>query len=178
MWFPTDKLVLLEAQVHGYYAALRIRGLVEHVPSMQQGHFGIWLRCIQGWSLSQGWAYAVTQNAGAESPADVFFSLWHEYRQLTASTVGVVHLGSGHLPRGKRGVTGSQERLTRPDAIELRTYNGTGLHHFRWHVGQRQEDSWVLMDTTGNHRTSIDYAKTSAYEEFGIEPGCWSDMSS
>lgn len=117
------------------------------------------------------------QNAGAESPADVFFSLWHEYRQLTASTVGVVHLGSAHLPRGKRGVTGSQERLSRPDTIELRTYNGTGLHHFRWHVGQRQEDSWLLMDTTGNHKTSIDYAKNSAYEELGIEPGCWSDMS-
>lgn len=177
MWFPADSLELLEAQVHGYYNALLARGIVESGPSMQQGHFGVWLHCARGWSQSAGWAYAITKRAGVESATSLFFSLWREYRQLTASTVAVVHIESRHFPRRKRALIGAQKESGRPEAIELRTYDGTELYHFRWHLGKGMEDAWILMDTTGSFKTSPDYAKTRAYDEFGIQPECWSSPS-
>lgn len=173
MYVPRRDLAVLEHQVSGYYTALDLRGMVEDVPSMHVAHFGTWLWLTRRWSTASGWAHAINRHSGEREPLDVFFRLWDKYCTLVPTTIAFVSLAPHHQPRGKRAIVGIDGRIERPDAIEIRRYAPTGLHHFRWHFAEHRRDDSMLMDEQGSHDTSLTFAQQWACDEFGIEVEAW-----
>ncbi|SDP82774.1 hypothetical protein SAMN05421507_11620 [Lentzea jiangxiensis] len=80
MWIRGRQLRDLETILLGYGVALEVHGVNESFHLNPGGPFGEWLHARFGWSMSCGWAQAITENAGTEDPLVLFFDLVDEYR--------------------------------------------------------------------------------------------------
>lgn len=165
----------LEAMITGYYSALDIHNLFERGPQLTQGHFGVWLREVTGWSLSAGWAHAIEESCSVSENDvfDRFFSFVHQYRQLTPRITARVTLQSHHQPTGKRCVIGLGGLMERPDEILSVNYASTSLNHLRYRYTDRYVDDRFLMLENGSHNTKQSDLFDWASDEFGIARTDW-----
>jgi hypothetical protein len=165
----------LEAMIHGYYTALDLHNIFESGPRLTQGHFGVWLREVTGWSQSSGWAYAIEENSSA-SNSDVyvqFFSFIDQYRELIPTVTARVTLQPQHQPTGKRCTIGHSGRMARPDEILAINYATTSLNHLRYRYIDRYIDDWFLILGNGSHKTKQSDLFDWASDEFGIAHTDW-----
>lgn len=183
MW-TTDsgsRLEQLETMVCGYYSALNQLGIVEPAPEMQM-HFSSWLRLTRNdWSLSRGWAHAISKNSRNEEPWDVFFGLVDAYRVHAPRTLFRARISRKNVPTGKRCVIGMNGRMDRPDAVEIVRYIGTRLHFLRFRYGRRLVNDHILFDGDSRNRiheaTSVTFAKRWAADELLVTKDSWDRVS-
>lgn len=142
----------LETMLHGYYSSLYLHGIVESVPNMSH-HFLTWLGCDTRWPTSCGWAAAFRDHLRGKDPLAEFFRYVDRYKMLT--------------PELRFSVTRrARPSSAAPTRVDIVRYASTRLHFLRlWH-GTRTRDEWILMDTKGNHQTSLAFAKRSLKEKF------------
>jgi hypothetical protein len=155
-----DPLRELETMLAGYYASLALHGIVEPVPDMSH-HFGTWLYSTTGWSTSAGWALAVQQHSRRKDPLSHFFQLVDQYRKLKPEL-------RFSVPRPVGARTSH-----RPTRIDIIRYVPTRLHFLRLWYGQETRDDRILMDTDGNHLTSLAFAKHAVargFPEYPLKP--------
>ena len=148
---PKHPLRELETLLAGYYASLRVHGIVESVPNMSH-HFRTWLSCTTGWSTSAGFALAFEQHASSTDPLARFFRVVDRYRKLK--------------PRIRLSVARRSASPERPTRIDVMRYAPMQLHFLRVWNGQRTNDDWILMDGNGNHQTSLAFAKRALIARF------------
>jgi hypothetical protein len=173
MYVGDEGLSVLETLLHGYYAALHTHGIVEGVPSMGH-HFLDWLYHGTGWSCSCGWAYAITMRYPDRDEAlAVFFGFVDAYRLLRPTRLCTVELGPDHEPTGRRVVIGMDGRMEKPLRVDVIRYLPEPLHFLRFHYEGRVEDDNLLMTGTGDHGTTIDYAKRWVLDELQVGLGSW-----
>ena len=172
MYIVDGSLHELETLLHGYYAGLGTHGLIEHVPEMTN-HFSTWLYWQTEWSTSAGWAYAITFNAGARPPLDVFFELVERYRKLRPVTVRSAKLGRQHAPTGRRVTVGIGGRIERPTSVEIVRYAPTRLHFIRFVYRGRKLNNSILMTSGGSHDTSLRFAKQWMADELQTRDEDW-----
>ncbi|GAA4533256.1 hypothetical protein [Amycolatopsis samaneae] len=80
MWIHQGSLGDLQNILIGYRTALSVHGADEQFALAPAGPFAEWLEARRGWSMSCGWADAITRNADGEEPLTLFFRLLDEYR--------------------------------------------------------------------------------------------------
>jgi hypothetical protein len=176
MYVREKSLSDVEALVLGYYGALSIHGIDEGVPEVAS-HFARWLRHRFNWSLSCGWAYAITENSSAGQALDRFFELLDEYGALTPLPLYSVRLRPEHQPTGRRVVIGYGGRMRRPDAIQIVQYHPEPLFFLRFTYGTRTENDNVLFDN-GRWTTSVEFAKRWVQDELDVAPHEWTPVVS
>jgi hypothetical protein len=176
MYLRNSSLRDLETLVWGYYAGLRVHGLIEPVPRMDR-HFLTWLHCRTGLSCSLGWATAIEQrHPQADKALAAFFALVDEYRRLKPTGLSTVRLGAGHKPTGKRVRIGYDGLIDKPRRVDIIRYHPERFHFLRFYYPGRVEDEDLLMTGTGEYRTTVRYAKEWVRDEFQVEFAAWEPM--
>ena len=164
----------LQSLVHGYYSALSTHHIIEDVPAMTQGHFGVWLRDTTGWSMSAGWGRAFDREADTDiNIFAYFFSFVDEYRTLAPTITARVTLLPKHQPTGKRCKYGIDGLMERPDEILVVNYWPTSLNHLRHRYDNRYVDDWFLMLGDGSYHTTQSDLFDWVSDEFGIDRAEW-----
>jgi hypothetical protein len=100
MWVHDKSLADLETMLHGYSNALLVHGIQEYGTGFNARFRGYLARRF-GWSISLGWAWAITANCRDTNEAfDRFFGLVDEFRAgdgLPACGPATESGGSGEL---------------------------------------------------------------------------------
>lgn len=163
-----DPLGILETMLHGYNVALSSHSIVESAPTMNRA-FASWLRLrYPKWSLSCGWAGAITDNSSpGESPLARFFALVADYRKLVPRTLLSATLKPQHQPTGRRVVIGLRGRMDRPDRVEVARYEPAPLHVLRLFYETEVEIS-VVHGPNAAHASTLDDAKQWLAEELQL----------
>ena len=94
-----NRLLCLEDQIRGYYTALRIHGIQEDIPHLDQD-FVQWINYETGWSTCVGWAQAIILFSGAEqgdAQLDVFFRLARRFLSLSRVEVAFAVLSADQV---------------------------------------------------------------------------------
>ncbi|MRG97836.1 hypothetical protein [Polyangium spumosum] len=172
MWIQDRSLRELERLVYGYGIALGVHHVDEGVPEMG-GHFSSWLRLRKRWSMSLGWAHAITEHSKDQEPLEVFFELIEKYRKLRPATLCYAGLAARHAPTGKRSVVGHDRLLPPPLRIEVVQYKPEPLHFLRFRYPEGHENGSILITGRGEEATTEDDAKRWAEDEFQIDPAEW-----
>lgn len=168
----------LESQIWGYYAALRVHGIIEDVPSMNH-HFLIWLHYRTDWSTCAGWASAIESHiATPKKQFAKLFSLIDEYRLLRPTSLAIATLRARHQPTGRRVVIGFDGRMEKPNKVEIICYKPEPLHFLRFHYKDKIVDDWLLMKPDGSNETTMKDAKQWAADELQVLPHEWSKLHS
>ena len=171
MFIRNNDLRELESMIWGYYAALSVHRIVENVPEMT-GHFSSWLRYRYDWSLSAGWAFAITDYMKNENLLDAFFRLVDDYRVLRPVVRASVTLGPSHGPTGKRRVYGFDGRMEKPDSVSIIQYAPEPLHFLRFRYGKRLVNDHVLTKGV-MESTTIRDAKAWVRDELQVKFNEW-----
>jgi hypothetical protein len=171
-------LLDLEAQIYGYYAALKNHRVVESGPSMTH-HFLVWGYFRKHWSTCAfGWARAIESRISSlDEQLRKFFALVDEYRQLRPTPLCSVRLKRHHVPTGKRVVIGLGGRMEKPCRVEIFRYKPEPLHFLRFHYGNRIEDDWLLMKSDGTNNTTLGDAKRWVRDELQVKRDEWQKTS-
>ncbi|MCP3142703.1 hypothetical protein [Pyxidicoccus xibeiensis] len=173
MYFAT--LRDLQMLVDGYSTALWVHSVDEGF-ALDSRHFGAWLRLRRGWSLSCGWAAAVTSNSRSEADAaQTFFALLDEFRELRPTVRARVRMKKHHQATGRHAVIGFGGRLEVPRVIEVVQYAPEPLYFLRFHHAKRRVDMDVLHDN-GANATSLRFAKQWVEEEFQVRADEWEQV--
>jgi hypothetical protein len=176
MYLLNSSLRELETLLWGYYAGLRVHGMVEPVPRMDR-HFLTWLHCRTRWSYCRGWAAAIEQRHPEPDKAlAAFFALVDDYRRLKPTGLCTVRLGAQHSPTGKRVRIGLEGLIDKPFRVDVIRYRPESLHFLRFHYPGRVEDWDVLMTGSGEYTTTVRYAKEWVRDEFQVEFAAWESM--
>nr|WP_257019732.1 hypothetical protein [Streptomyces sp. TLI_235] len=85
MFVRNGSLEELMTLLNGYGIALHVHGIDEHSGLSPVGPFAQWLRGNHGWSMSCGWARAITDHAEDVPSLEAFFRLLDEWRASTAA---------------------------------------------------------------------------------------------
>jgi len=174
MWVRNYSLDELNSRICGYYVGLHVQGIVESVPQMGH-HFMTWL----GWRNkkyldSRGWATAIDQrHPDPEKAFAVFFKFVDEYRQLKTTCLWTADVGAHQAPNDQHAYMGSDGKIEKPRRIEIVCYRPAPLHFLRYHYRGLVEDSWLLMTNTGDHATTVRFAKQRAREELQVRFSEW-----
>ncbi|MDY7232477.1 hypothetical protein [Hyalangium rubrum] len=155
-----SRLGQLENMVYGYYAGLAVHAIHEDVPEMTS-HFSTWLRYrYRSWSLSLGWAHAITSHTKDEqAAAEHFFELVEAYRKLRPVVRARVRLTARQLPL---------------ERIEVVQYAPKPLHFVRYHFGSRVVNGRCL--TAGPEarlKTTLAEARRWVEEHHAVRPEAW-----
>ena len=173
MW--AQNLSDVSHQLTGYYTALRIYGIIEAVPAMH-GHFDTWVHLRTGWSTNCGWADAIESRFdGLDSQLKEFFRLVGEYRTLVPIVLCTARLEEHHQPTGKRVVIGSDQRMEKPERIDILKYEPEPLHFLRFHYPDKVRDDSLLMKYDGSHSTEMADVMSWARDELLVGQGDWKE---
>ena len=173
MWLRKSALRELQPLTFGYYCGLREHGIVESVPDFGQ-HFNDWLYYRTGWSCCQGWEVAFEQRYQTSEEAFVaFFEFVDEFRKLRPTLLCTVKLAARHKPTGKRVRFGLNGLMDKPIGVEVFRYRPEPLHFLRFHFPKRMENSHLLMTGSGNHATTLRFAKEWVRDELQVEFAAW-----
>ncbi len=165
-------LMELEAMLYGYEVALDHQA-VKTGARLRTRHFNSWLRWRTGWSLSCGWARAITLHSQDEDDATRrFFALVDEFRQLRPTVRARVRLKKHHQPTGARRVIGMDGRMEVPRVIEAVQYAPAPLFFLRMHYPEGRMDDSILVDN-GREATSLTFAKRWVREELQVRRDEW-----
>lgn len=172
MFVRDGSLRELQTLLAGYDTALDTHGVDEGVPRMS--HFSGWLRYKTDWPLALGWATAIEHNlVDGESALETFFRLTDEYRKLRPTVLCSATLGPQHAATGRRIVIGMNSRQPTPMAVDVIQYRPEPLHFLRFHYPDGPEIRSILMDNTGSHASTAEFARQWVEEEFQVLPEEW-----
>ena len=172
MYLGDRGLAALELLLHGYDAALEVHDLVEDVPAL--GHFASWLGWRTKWSMSQGWARAISAEVeGDGEQLRYFFARIGEFRVLSPKVVASVNLDDRHQPTGRQVVIGADGRLPRPDRVDVVRYVDSPLHFLAFHHGAHVESQGLLRVQRGESHRDVETTLQDAVDwlasEFRLE---------
>ena len=178
MYLRNNSLRDLETLIWGYYSGLGVHGIVEDVPHMNR-HFLSWFYYRTKWSCcSLGWAAAIDQRHPDSSKSlATFFGFVDEYRKLRLTGICTVQLTKDHNPTGKRVCIGLDGRMEKPQRVDVIRYRPAPLHFLRFHYEDRIEDWDLLMTGSGEHATTVHYAKRWAHDELQVSLKSWTPMA-
>ena len=170
-----------ESVVFGYYQALKVKLIAEPNPSMAK-HFRDWLlETTNIEHLNCGWGTAIDLATGSPNQAfEFFFELVDEYKQLVPKLLATADLLPHNTPTGQRiqlVLKGNNNRVEKPNRIDIVRYMPSLLHHLRFHYDDRIEDMSFLQHSDGSRQTSIEFAMKWVEDEFTLAPSRWRILS-
>jgi hypothetical protein len=166
----------LEAMIYGYETATAAHRVEEYRP-----RFGLpflaWVRIRNGWSMSSGWANAVSKAArSGQRPLDLFFELVDQYRKVSPRVIARARLTKRNRATGKVWTDGLGRAQAPPRVMEIVQYDPEQLFLLRYRYAH--VSTLHVLHDKGREETSVEFAKQVAEREFDIVNAQWRHVTS